>query len=345
MTRTDWQVLPSFRYDTLCLLNILTGDPFYVEFNQQAYEHFRPYITADVATALANVKRILKDEGQSIISAQLCLFFSAVGGESLSDMLHVLDDPIAMQIGLQQSPYYEEESWQHFLRSRDDLRTIFRFLETINFADYWQRTILPEVEDKIQGIAAYLSNYDVVSQLEAVIGYTLPSTTITVYVLNYTRPHGIKIIGQRFITAVSWSPQIVLRTAIHEMLHPPYNLNADQPLKDAIEALQKDPFISEKFTTHNTDFGYNSFTGYVEENCVRALDQFVSETFSTARSPQERWREEDGGMHVLAAALYHTLKMQHFTEGFRDFLYNSLQTHLAPGNLKTVYDSFYASQV
>jgi hypothetical protein len=345
MTHTNWQIIPSFGFDTLCLLNILTGDPFYVEFNQQAYEHFKPYITPEVAHALADLKRVIKDEGQSIISAQLCLFFSAVKGETLSDMQQVLDNPTPMQTSLQQSPYYDEADWQRFLSSRDDLRMIFNFLEAIDFSGYWQRTILPEIKENIQSIESYLSEYDVVGQLETLIGYRLSSPSITVYVLNYTRPHGIKLIGQRFITAASWRPEIVLRTAIHEMLHPPYDLKADQPLQVAIAALLQDPFIAGKFSAHNPDFGYNEFTGYVEENCVRALDQLVSEAFNIARNPWERWREEDEAMHVLAAVLYHTMKSQHFMGGFRNFLTSALQTQLMPGNVRAIYDAFYASQV
>ncbi len=343
MNRTDWQILPSFRYDTLCLLNTLTGDPFYLEFNQEIYDHFKPMLTPEVETALANLKRIVKDEGQSIISAMLCLNYSAVEGESLADMFGVLDNPAPMQAGLQQSPYYDEKEWQTFLKSRDDLRTIFHFLESIGFPKYWQETIRPQVEEAIQTVTAYLTTHDVVSQLETMIGVTLPSSTITVYILYYARPHGIKIIGQRFITGASWPAKIALRTAVHEMLHPPYDFKNDQPLRETLERLQQDPFIKEKFSSHNADFGYNSFEGYIEENCVRALDQVVNETFGIAMNPQERWRDEDGGMHVFAAALYHTLKTQHFTGGFRDFLLNALQINLAPGKVQAVYDAFYVS--
>ncbi|HEX2619891.1 MAG TPA: hypothetical protein VHL11_07085, partial [Phototrophicaceae bacterium] len=269
-----------------------------MEFNQETYNYFQPLITPEAAIALQNLKRIIKDEGQSIISALLCLYFSAITVDelqTLSGMQRVLDDPELIRVGLQQSPYYEEAEWQCYLNSRDDLRTIFRFLESIHYPDTWQQTVLPQLEAEIQTIIAYLAEYDVVAQMESLIGYTLPSPTITVYVLNYTRPHGIKVIGQRFITGTSWPPKIALRTAVHEMLHPPYDLNNDPVLKTAIEELQQDPFIAEKFSNHNPDFGYNSFIGYVEENCVRALDQVVNETFNIARNPQERWRDEDGG--------------------------------------------------
>jgi hypothetical protein len=324
----------------LCLLNTLTGDPFYVEFNQQAYDTFKPQLTAEVEAALADLKHRIKDVAHSIISAQLCVLYSAVDVESLSGMLSALDHPEAMQRGMQQSPYYDETEWEQFLNIRDHLRTIFHFLEQIGFEEYWQKEILPQIEPEVQKIENYLRDYDVVAQLEAIIGYRLPSPTISVYVLHYTRPHGIKVIGQNFLTAGGWHPKIALRTAIHEMLHPPYDFDADVPLQQAIAALQNDPFVSEKFASHNPDFGYNTFSGYVEENCVRALDQLVAESFDVARNPQERWRDEDDGMHVLAAALYHTLKTQGFSGGFRDFFVDALQTQLAPGKVQSVYDAF-----
>ena len=342
--RTDWQVKPSFRYDTMCLLNTLTGDPFYVSFNQDTYDHFKPLLTPEAETALADLKRIVKEEGQWIISAMLCLYYSAVEGESMADMLHVLDDPAEMHDTLRQTTYYKEEDWQVFLRSRNALRTIFHFLESIDFPAYWQLTILPQMEPDIKTITAYLADFDVAEKLESIIGFTLPTPTITVYVLKYTSPHGIKVIGQNFITAAAWPGVIALRTAIHEMLHPPYNVHTDHELLEAIKTLEQDAFVKEKFANHNPDYGYNEFVGYVEENCVRTLDQIVSEAYGIARDPHQRWREDDEGMHVFAAALYFTLKQDQFTGSFRDWLFNALHTSLAPGKIQAVYDAFYASK-
>lgn len=342
MTRTHWQVTPSLKFDALCLLNTLTGDPFYVQFNAEIHAHFAPLITPEAEAALANLKRVLKDEWQSIISATLCLFYSAIEGDDLSAMGAALDQPETIETGLKQSPYYDAEAWARFMSVRDDLRVVFRFLEAIHFPDYWQNEIRPQIEETIEGVTAYLAEYDVVSQLERLIGVKLPSAEITVYVLRYTRPHGIKVIGQRFITGDSWHPVVALRTAIHEMLHPPYDLGTDEPLRNAIDRLQTDLFVWEKFSNHDANYGYNTFTGYVEENCVRALEQLVNESFNIGRDPRERWRDEDGGMHVLAASLYHTLKTDGFTGGFRDFLVDALQNQLAPGNVEAVYTAFYA---
>src|SRR5271169_2969347 len=34
---TDWQLKPSLKYDTLCLLNALSGDPYYLEYYRAEY--------------------------------------------------------------------------------------------------------------------------------------------------------------------------------------------------------------------------------------------------------------------------------------------------------------------
>jgi hypothetical protein len=41
-THTDWQLKPSLKYDALCLLNVLSGDPYYLHYYQAEYDHFHP---------------------------------------------------------------------------------------------------------------------------------------------------------------------------------------------------------------------------------------------------------------------------------------------------------------
>src|SRR5437588_3170547 len=74
---TDWRVEPSFTLDTVCLLNVLTGDPFYVGYYKDEYARFEPQLTPAARAALADLKRKIKDEKKNIISAFLALYFSA----------------------------------------------------------------------------------------------------------------------------------------------------------------------------------------------------------------------------------------------------------------------------
>jgi hypothetical protein len=63
---------------------------------------------------------------------------------------------------------------------------------------------------------------------------------------------------------------------------------------------------------HDPPYGYNSFGGILEEDAAEALDQIVAERLRFANEPGERWRNHDGGMHLLAAALFRAMKEEGF---------------------------------
>ena len=46
-TTTDWELKPSLKYDTLCLLNALSGDAYYLHYYQAEYDHFHPLFTPE----------------------------------------------------------------------------------------------------------------------------------------------------------------------------------------------------------------------------------------------------------------------------------------------------------
>jgi len=346
-TTTDWQIEPSFKFDLLCFLNTLTGDSFYVEYYPNEYHEFKPLLTPAAQAALADLKRKIKDENQGIISASLCLYFSATDDQTLDDMLKTLKNSDRMQSNLKQTPYYSEEDWRLYEGVREDLKTIFLFLKDIQFESYWARNVLPRVNEKITEIKKDLPGYNVIKEVETMLGFTLPSNQITVFMLFYSQPHGIKVTGTRFLTDVAWPFEIVLRNAVHEMMHPPYDLANDPGLKKTLYLLKQDQFLTDKIENHNPAFGYNSFEGYMEEDCVQALEQIIDEKLKIEQEAHLRWKESDDGMHVFAVALYQVMKAENYNqkgELFRDFLVRMIASGiLSPGNLKKIYDAFYLS--
>jgi hypothetical protein len=341
-TTTTWKLEPSFVFDLLCCLNILSGDDFYVRYYREEYEHFRRQFTPEVNTTLKRLKAKMKDEGKQIISAMLCLYFSATDAHTLADLLSTVEDSSTMQATLKQSPYYNEEEWHLYETVRPDLTTIFRFLQDIGFDDYWQSTLFPQITERIRSLQTELAPFNIVVEDETLLGRALPSNEITIYVLSYAQPHGIKVLGTRFITDISYPLRIVVSNAGHEMLHPPFD-DKHEEVKASIALLQEDSFLMETFVGHNPDFAYNTFAGMIEEGCVRALDQLINEKLGIADDPRERWRTEDGGMHVFAACLYAVLDEEHYNEReelFAEFLVRQVRTKLKPGSLKQIYDAF-----
>jgi hypothetical protein len=111
-TTTNWKLEPSFIFDVLCCLNVLSGDDYYVRYYAEEYGRFRRQFTPEVITALESLKVKMKDERQKIISALLCLYFSATDDQSLAGLLGRVEESSAMQAILKQSPYYDEEEWR-----------------------------------------------------------------------------------------------------------------------------------------------------------------------------------------------------------------------------------------
>jgi hypothetical protein len=345
-TSTDWQLRPSLKYDALCLLNALGGDRYYPHYYQAEYAPF------------VQLKHVIKDEGQGIISAMLTLFYSSVDDETLPEMVHTAHDSSAMEAALKKTPYWDEDSWQNYEAARPALEVALRALDRVRFPAYWAANARPKIEKRIAELSPALRNYNIIPTIESYLGFPLPSHTITIYLLAYSEPHGIRITGLRFLTHVSYPLNIVLHNAIHEPMHPPYH--ADDPgVRRAIDLLGRDPLVIDKVQHHDPSFGYNTTDGYIEEDPVQALEQIVSGKFGIGWSlalrrfvpPADRnachyWQQQDGGMHVLAAAIYVGYKQalsqapvpywQWFTRAVED-------GELRGNNLQQTFQSFFSA--
>jgi hypothetical protein len=344
---TDWDLRPSFLFDTLCALNFLSGDKYYLQYYQNDYDRLSPQLRPEELAAFVNLKRRIKDEKGGIISAQLALYFSATDAESLDDMIRVVKDSSVMQRNLKTTSYYSEDGWKLYDESRSDLVIAFNALKRIHFDADWEKQIKPQVEKSRAAIAQDLPRYNVVPRVEAVLGSPRPTNKITVYLLYYSQPHGIKITGTRFLTHYSYPFRIVLRNAIHEMMHPPYDLAHDAALRASLQSLRSDAFLMNKVEHHNPSFGYNSLEGLEEEDCVQALEQILSEPLGMGGDPQRYWKMQDDGIHVLAVALYSLMKQQHFPDGkeaFPAFLNRMIQSGaLSNGRIEELNRAFFAN--
>ena len=343
---TEWDLQPSLTFDALCLLNTLSADSFYLTYYQKDYDELSPKLTPAAKTALANIRHVVKDEQHGIISAGLCLYLSAVNDTTLDQLIATVDHPEAMQTALKLTPYYDETQWQGFIGLHADLRTVFLWMKETGFEAYWRATILPKVEHRFADIRKDLPKYNVIREDESLLGAPLPSNRITVYMLYYCMPHGIKIVGTRFLSDAHYPFDIVVRNSAHEMMHPPFDLAGDSALVSALNTLKQDSFLMGKVEHHNPDFGYNDFNGFIEEDCVQALEQVANRAMDIANEPRQRWTESDDGMHVFAVALYSVMVAEKYNanhERFGAFLTRMiLSGRLGPGKIKGLYDAFYA---
>lgn len=341
---TEWDFKSSIKYDALCLLNSLTGDPYYVKYYKDDYEEFKSKFTPEVKVALDNLKQIKESTG-IILSAGLSLYYSACPDSTLQQLINTTQDISVLKRNFSQTVYYKDNEWALFESIQNDMRAYFTFLKEAGFEEFWKENILPKVEKRIYEIEENIisNNLNIISEQEKLLGYPLQNNLITVYVLYYAQPHGIKITGTKFITDITYPFDVVVHNAAHEMLHPPYDLENNTALQQAFEKLKEDNFLMDKILKHNPVYGYNSFEAYLEENCVRALDQIVCENLGLSEGPGDRFLKSDGGMHVLANALYIEMKNENFNqknEVFSDFLIRTINDgKFESGIIKKRFDS------
>ncbi|ULH13953.1 hypothetical protein MF271_01075 (plasmid) [Deinococcus sp. KNUC1210] len=268
----------------------------------------------------------------------LCLIVSTQRIDSLADVQQTLGRPDLLKSALAETPYFDEVWWQAFETSRADLQIVLQSLAHEGYEAHWTTTIEPAVQSAVVRFRETLDHYDVVSEVEVQLGRRMEHDTVQVIVLGLTAPHGIKLAGNQFVTAAHWSPETTVLVAAHELMHPPYDLDLAE-IREAVNALRTDAFLRERFDHHDPVSGYNTWEGFVEEGCVRALDQTICERLGVARPAWARFSTEDGGMHVLAALMHDLLQARtDHAEPFGEFFVRQVMNGaLQPGTLAEYY--------
>ncbi len=174
--RTDWQVQSSMKYDAICLLNVLSGDPYYLDYYKADYERMAPRLTAEEKAEFVALKGIIKDENQGIISAELALVLSvAPTGDTLDDLLSALDRPDDIRSRFSKTQYYSPESFEVFLQSPPHVMAALRALKRIHFEEDWKKDTRPHIDARIREVSSALNRCNIVQSVEQVLGRPLSS--------------------------------------------------------------------------------------------------------------------------------------------------------------------------
>jgi hypothetical protein len=309
--RTRWSVRTSEGFDALCFLGPLSGKEFYARYYKDELGAFLPRLPANARTALSGLA-VEAEATQALLGPQLSVLFSGGPDAELSDLRDALERAeTALLPPYKASSYWSEENWAFLQKIRPGLRTVLGAMEAADFAGFRRGYVEPRAAQRLPALRARLAGVDVIAEQERLLGRRFNDPTIEIDLLYFSKPHGIKVQGQRFLTHLDYPDEVVLRNAAHEPLHPPFDMSG--PIaRSALAALGKDPLLTRIVAEHDPSFGYNSVEGLLDEDTVEALEQIVSERLGFARPAAERWRQADGGMHVLAAGLYGLLKADRY---------------------------------
>jgi len=306
--RTRWKVRTSEGFDALCFLGPLSGKPFYADYYRAELAAFTPRLSAEAKTAMASLAEQAEREND-LIGASLCTNLSGGPDGSLDSVIAALDDAErVLKPPLDASPYaLDAADWAALMARRPRLLIALRGIRDAGFAAFRHQHVDARAAARVPALTAKLAGIDIISEQERLLGRRFADPSLEVILLYFSAPHGIKIQGQRFLTHLAYPDDIVIRNAAHEMLHPPFDMDGPVAMA-ALRILDQDPLLTRILVEHDPAFGYNSMEGILNEDTVQALEQIVSERLGFAKPPGERWRAADGGMHVLAAALYGMLK-------------------------------------
>ena len=308
---TQWTVSSAAGLDALLLIGAASGDVMQARIYGDDIERVRNSVSAEGLAAMDQIDAMLRIEMGQLTGPALVYLFSAGPVSTIEDVIASAANPIArLKPGHEQSPTWDEEKFEVSLGMMPTLHTALVALRDAGFSDWYDVELQQKIENAVEVNRAAVQAFDVIPEQERLLGRKL-DPKIEIFIANYSKPYGIRILGQRFIAYYGYDGETQLHIAAHEIFHPPFE-RQDADLVNLLKALENDAWMKSIVDTHDPRFGYNSFMSIVDEDSTQALDQIVSEKLGFDNDPGTRWRHSDGGMHVLAAAIYHAMKEDGF---------------------------------
>jgi len=305
-SRTRWTVRASEGLDALAFLGPLAGRELYLTYYQADVDMFAPRLPEAIRADIAALWQDAEKAGFGLLGPSLSVIFSGNDHGSLAALVAASSDPgTALLPAYRASPYWSESDWAWFLAAAPRLKAVFGAMQAAGFAAF-RAERAAGLDARIAELTRDLAVYDVISLQEKLTGRTF-DPQIEVVLLQFCKPHGIKVQGQTFLQAADWNTAITVRNAAHEMLHPPVPMDG-VAAKAALAVLAKDQLLARIVREHDPQWGYTTLDGLFNEDLTQALDQLIAEALGVARNPADRWRQSDDGIHVLAGAFYGMLR-------------------------------------
>ena len=312
--RTRWKVRASEGFDAIAFLGPLSGTPLYLDFYADDAAAFAPRLPEAARRDVARLWAKASQDGFGLLGPNLQVLFSAHGHDATIDTLLTALRARAAAIlpAYRASSYWSPEDWAWFDAAAPALDAIFSAMKSAGFPAFRDERIGTGLERRIDEVSRALASFDVVSWQEKLTGRAF-DPEIQIVLLQFSKPHGIKVQGQTFLQAADYDTATTVRIAAHEMLHPPVPMDGPAATA-ALAVFGRDPLVMKIVREHDPRWGYTTLKGLVDEDLAQALDQLISEALGVARNPADRWRKSDDGMHVVAAGLYGLLRQDRWVD-------------------------------
>jgi hypothetical protein len=308
---TRWNVHTCAGLDAIVFIGALTGNKLQRDHYSADVKLFRAQFDEEGLEAIERLTEFAELSG-TLIGPNLALLFSAGPIDTLDDVILSAQEPeTRLRPMLEKSQYWDSREWVWYRdETIPDVLTVLLALRDAGFESYWRNIAAPKLLLRVDLTREYLQRFDIIPEQERLLGRSL-DPEIDVLLLYFSKPYGIRVTGQRFASHYSYPMDIQLRTATHEMFHPPFE-RGDMSIYAALDELRTDPWMMSILEDHDPALGYNTFPELLDESSTQALDQIVANRMGFGYGPGSRWRTTDGGMHMLAAAIYQMLREDRF---------------------------------
>ena len=295
---TRWQIRGSEGFDAIAFTGALSGGDLYLQYYGGEAAEFGPKLPADVRADLAALRASAEKTGFGLLWPTLALIFSGIALPTIEQVIAGAAEPERLlRPNFQSSRYWDEKNWSWFTAAAPRLRRAFEAMRNAGFAQFRSRLAANRVDAQSVLMSKVLSGLDVIQWQRKLTGREF-DPEIDIVLVYFSKPHGVRVQGQRFLQSLDYSPNTTARIAAHEMLHPSVDKNSAAG-KALLAQLARDPLIIRIVKEHDPRWGYTSLEGYLDEDLCQALDQLIDEELGIAHNPAERWHDSDDGMHVL----------------------------------------------
>jgi len=304
---TQWKVNASEGFDAIAFTGALSGGELYLQSYAKEAADFGARLPKAARDDLAALAKEADGDGFGLLWPNFATMLSGTDVSTIEAVLTALGEAERrIRPPLQASPYWDEKDWAWFAARAPRLKAVFAAMRDSGFGAYRRQLLGSEMDLRAAEIAHGLASYDVVRAQQKFSGKAL-DPTIQIELLYFSKPHGVRVQGQRFLQAADYNLTTTLRIAAHELLHPPFDMEGPVA-KAALAVLAKDALVTRIVRDHDPRWGYTTLDGYLNEDVCQALDQMIAEVLGFARNPADRWNRADDGMHLLAAGLYALLR-------------------------------------
>jgi hypothetical protein len=330
--KTRWKVGWQQGLDACLLLGVVSTPSLQSEAYPEECRYWQERLSPTAKDALARVRKAIDVQG-GLLGPTLALWASATRSDSIEATREAFAAPEAMRTKLSSKEFWgSAEEWNAKAAYFPDVAAVLAELAAQGFADYWNGKKKPLVEAKVVHLRRELSQIDMIGAQQRYVGRPL-DPQIEIYLSAFSEPHGIRIVGQRFLTSFDYPSIIVKRNAAHEIFHPVL-LSARPETPRILARLSQEPVLARIDARADKSDGYRTINALVEEGMTQALEALVSRRLGFGRGDLGAyWRDQDGGIHVFAAAALDAMVHSGFAARGGDAL-SWLDQQTANGNLR-----------